>query len=375
LSETFSDYARRVMSGEERGPRAAALRAALACGEIPYSIATRFRNSLFDAGLRKPARLPRPVISVGNLTTGGTGKTPVVRWLAERLRESGMTVAILSRGYKAKPGELGDEQRMLADLLNQPGEQPVVIRADPNRLRAGTDVLRQHPDVDVFLLDDGFQHRQLARDFDLVLIDATEPFGFGRVLPRGMLREPLSGGLRRASAFLITRADAADGNTHAQIIRTLHSHHPAAPVYESVHAPTAFREAGRTDTIPLEAFRGRKWFAFCGIGSPQDFVRQLQALGGTCAGRRSFADHHHYTRQDVSEIVRDATASGAGLLVTTEKDWVKVAACGPIDLPVWRLDVEIRFKTHAAAAGLLESIKSAACSAASPAAAEPHGDR
>src|SRR5690349_5154687 len=125
-----------MMSGQAAGPRAVLTRTALRAMSIPYAAATRLRNWTFDAGIRKAARLPRPVISVGNITTGGTGKTPVVRWLAERLRESGEQVAVLSRGYKAKPGELGDEQRMLATLLNSSGDQPVHIRANPDRVGA-----------------------------------------------------------------------------------------------------------------------------------------------------------------------------------------------------------------------------------------------
>jgi tetraacyldisaccharide 4'-kinase len=362
LSPTFEHYARRVMSGEQRGPRAAVLRAAMSAASIPYALATAARGGLFNAGLRKPARLPRPVISVGNITTGGTGKTPVVRWLAEKLRQSSTTVAVLSRGYKAIPGELGDEQQMLEELLNRPGEQPVIVRANPSRLRAGKDVLQNHPGVGVFVLDDGFQHRQLARDFDLVLINAAEPFGFGHLLPRGMLREPLAGGLRRAHAFLLTRADHVDDAGRARIVETIRKHNASAPIYESVHAPTGFREPGRSDLLPLDALRSRRWFAFCGIGGPENFVRQLQKIGGTCVGHHGFADHHPYTSQDLETLSHKAASEGANLLVTTEKDWVKIAALRT-SLPVWRLDVEIRFPRKGDEANLLADVKRAIDSA------------
>jgi tetraacyldisaccharide 4'-kinase len=345
VSDTFEQYARRVMSGQATGPGAALLRAALSAAAVPYSLAVSLRNRSFDAGARKPARLPRPVISIGNITTGGTGKTPVVRWLAERLRSSGRPVAVLSRGYKAAaPGELGDEQRMLVNLLNRPGEPPVNVRADPNRFLAGEFVLREHPEVAAFVLDDGFQHRRLARDFDLVLIDATEPFGFGRVLPRGMLREPLSG-LRRADAFLLTRSDLAEAAGRARIADTLTRYNPASPVYESVHAPVGFRTSDSAELLSLDALRDRRWFAFCGIGSPETFVRQLTALGGTSAGHRAFADHHDYTAQHLADLASRAGAGGADVLVTTEKDWAKLAALAkPARVPpIWRLDVRIRF--------------------------------
>ena len=342
----FEHYARRVMSGDARGPRAAAIRAALTVASLPYACAVRFRNRRFDAGLRRPASLPRPVISVGNITTGGTGKTPVVRWLAERLRQSGKSVAILSRGYKAQPGALGDEQQMLASLLNRGDESPVIVRANPSRVTAGNDVLRDHPEVDVFLLDDGFQHRQLARDFDLVLVNAAEPFGFGRVLPRGLLREPLAG-LGRADAFLLTRRDTVSDAARAEIRDTLRQHNPTAPVFESVHAHTGFRVPGLgSASLPVGALTGHRWFSFCGIGDPKSFVRQLESLGGTPTGSRAFADHHPYNDADVRALRAEAAAAGADVLVTTEKDWAKLAALASVretGVPIWRVDVEVRF--------------------------------
>src|SRR3954468_13635910 len=145
----------RIVSGEATGLSPASVRAALSLAEPFYAAAARARNRGFDRGPTRVRRLPRPVISVGNLTAGGTGKTPVVRWLASRLRDDGRRVAVLSRGYKATPGSLGDEQRMLKSLLNGPGKVPVVIRADPDRYSAGIAALREHPEIDVFLLDDG----------------------------------------------------------------------------------------------------------------------------------------------------------------------------------------------------------------------------
>src|SRR4051794_36561894 len=178
----------RIVSGEATGVGPASIRALLSLAEPFYAAAAGARNRAFDRDPRKLRRLPRPVISIGNLTAGGTGKTPVVRWLASRLRDDGLRVAVLSRGYKATPGSLGDEQRMLESLLNGPGKVPVVIRADPDRYSTGVAALREHPEIDVFLLDDGFQHRRLGRDLDLVLVNMTEPFGYGHVLPRGLLR-------------------------------------------------------------------------------------------------------------------------------------------------------------------------------------------
>jgi tetraacyldisaccharide 4'-kinase len=343
-SETREQFARRVMSGEAPGAAASLLRAGLTLAEPFYAAVASARNRLFDAGMIRSVRLPRPVVSVGNITTGGTGKTPLVRWLAQRLRDHGKQVAVLSRGYKAAPGALGDEQLMLDRLLNGPGTANAVsVVANPDRVAAATALLRDRPGIDVFLLDDGFQHRRVRRDLDVVVISAASPFGYGRVLPRGMLREPMSG-LSRAGAFVLTHADAVEGSMLEEIERKVRRHNPRAPLHRSVHAPSVLRSDG--ESMPTDALRGRSWFAFCGIGDPGAFVRQLDSVGGRRAGWRAFADHHHYGRDDVTTIHEDAAAAGADVIVTTEKDWAKLGGLSPVagaTLPVWRVDVELRF--------------------------------
>jgi tetraacyldisaccharide 4'-kinase len=367
VNPAVEHYAQRVMSGAEPGARAALLRAGLSIAE-PFSATTaRVRNRLYDAGLLRTHRLPVPVVSVGNLTTGGTGKTPVVRWLAESLRSEGRRVAIISRGYRAAaPGQLGDEQLMLARQLNAPGRGPdVLIGAHPDRVAAAKAALRDNPGIDVVLLDDGFQHRRLARNFDLVLVSAANPFGYGRVLPRGLLREPLSG-LRRASAVLLTHADQAGEAERMSIERVIRQHAGDVPIYHAVHAPAGFhREAdgGGVRHGDLADLRGRRWFAFCGIGSPRTFLEPLERAGGEAVGRRVFGDHHAYSPDDWAVLVSEAKSAGADVLVTTEKDWVKVAplyaAAAPDHrLPVWRADVAIRFREGDESA-LLDRIRAA----------------
>ena len=352
-SETFDQFTRRVMSGEARGATAALLRAATSAAEPFYSLAASARNRLFDNGVFRSARLPRPVISVGNITTGGTGKTPLVRWLAARLRDHGKRVAILSRGYKAAPGSRGDEQLMLDRLLNGPGaSNPVSIVANPDRVAAATALLRDRPEVDLFLLDDGFQHRRVRRDLDLVVISATSPFGYGHVLPRGMLREPIRG-LSRAGAFVVTHADAVDPATLAQIEREVRRHNSDAPLYRAAHVQSALRRPDG-ELMPIAALRGCTWFAFCGIGDPQAFSKQLESTGGRRAGFRAFPDHYNYTADDVATLKRDAAAAGADVLVTTEKDWPKLSrlpATGEAkeEVPIWRADVELQFMADDAA--------------------------
>jgi tetraacyldisaccharide 4'-kinase len=353
---SFDHYLRRVMSGAERGPRAASLRAALAVAEPFYAAAVSLRNRMYDRRLLTVRTLPRPVVSIGNLTAGGTGKTPVVRWLASKLCEEGRRVAILSRGYRAAggAGALGDEQLMLDRLLNGPAAAPgapgtrstprVTIRAHPDRSAAADAALRECPDTDVFLLDDGFQHRRVARDLDVVLVNCTEPFGHGRVLPRGLLREPLSG-LRRAGAVVLTHADRVNEAGRAQIESEIRRRRPDVPIFRAAHAPVAFRTSD-SDASPLEALRARRVFAFCGLASPEAFERDVRNLSGSYAGHRWFADHHTYTPEDRAQIEASARAAGADVVVTTEKDWAKLADLSPPgreDLPVWRLDVAIQF--------------------------------
>lgn len=346
---SFEHYLRRVMSGAERGPRAAALRAALALAEPFYTSAVRLRNRGYDRNPAKVRRLPRPVVSVGNLTAGGTGKTPVVRWLAGHLRDDGRRVAVLSRGYGAAAGTPGDELRMLDALLDTPGQLPVILRADPDRFAAGEVALADHPDLDAFLLDDGFQHRALHRDLDIVLLHAAEPFGFGHVLPRGLLREPVAG-LRRAGAVVLTHATAADGGAIERILATIRRHNSGVPVYRCVHRPTCLREpaglGGGDVERPLAALAGRRVFAFCGIGNPAAFESTLVEFGGPLAGRHWFPDHHAYSPADLARVHAAARQAGATVLVTTEKDWVKLAPLPTArdeELPLWRLDVAAEF--------------------------------
>lgn len=332
------------MSGAATGWRPALLRGALSAAEPLYATTIAARNRLYDRRWIRINRLPRPVISIGNLTTGGTGKTPMVRWLAETLRSLGMTPAILSRGYRSTGTSLGDELEMLDRQLNNGPSAPVFVRANSDRFEAGRQVLREHPEIGVFILDDGFQHRRLARDVDLVLVSAVAPFGFGHVLPRGLLREPVSG-LRRADAVVITHADQASHDQLIQIEQRVRQVNTDIPVYRAVHAHTALQQSdGRA--VPISGLAGRRVFVFCGIGDPHTFEGQLRATGTDVVGSRFFADHYAYGDSDAAELHRDAIRCGAEALVTTEKDWVKLSHLRqPLNgLPVWRVDVRIRFE-------------------------------
>lgn len=340
---------RDVLSGSQRGPVPGALRLALAAIEPFYAGVTVLRNRLYDGGILRIAKLPRPVISIGNLTAGGTGKTPMVRWLAAKLRGAGMNVAALSRGYKSAAGHLGDEQIMLDRLLNAPPLKPITLAANPSRTAAAEAALRQRPEIDVFLLDDGFQHRRVTRDLDIVLLSAADPFGFNHVLPRGLLREPVSG-LKRAGAVVITHADRVPESSLLAIEQRVRWHQPHAPIYRAIHAHTGLRTTAASAALApdrsMDDLRGRRFFAFSGIGNPQVLRGQLESAGGTHVGSRWFADHHAYVAADLAQVQARAAELNADLLLTTEKDWVKVVelpSASAARPPIWRLDVELQF--------------------------------
>jgi tetraacyldisaccharide 4'-kinase len=335
----------RILSGEDRRWGASATRAALRLVEPFYAGVTAARNRLYDRGTLTSHPLPRPVISVGNITTGGTGKTPVVRWLAEQLAARGLRAVVLMRGYRAEQTGGSDEQRMLADYLA--GRAGVI--ANPDRLAGAAAAMQQDPPPDVFLLDDGFQHRRVRRDLDLVLIDATAPFGHGHVLPRGLLREPLRG-LRRAGAFLVTRSNLVEPAAVGVIEAQLRRWNPAAPVFRTEHALDGLKPtdvpAGEPPEFPMDDLLRRRFFVFAGIANPAALARQLEPYRASLAGARWFPDHHAYTSEQVTELSRAATESGAEIMITTEKDWVKLAALPgiPDAPPILRIELRLLFR-------------------------------
>ncbi|QOV92262.1 tetraacyldisaccharide 4'-kinase [Humisphaera borealis] len=349
---SFEHSIQRLMSGQAKGLFPSLGRSALACIEPLYRFEVNRRNRRFDRDASRARKLPKPVISVGNLTTGGTGKTPVIRWLAGALRDRGLNVGILARGYKAEPGTLGDEQRMLLAMLGGGTTTAgrVVIECDPDRHAAGLRALEREPAIDLFLLDDGFQHRRLHRDLDIVLLHAPEPFGYGHVLPRGLLREPITG-LKRAGIVILTSADAATPESRATTIAEIRQHNAGVQVVFERHEPTGLRSAGTPSDqpadVPLSALREKSAMCFSGLGSPGGFERQIRSLAGKYAGEHRFPDHHAYTADDVRMLQASGESAGAEVLVTTEKDWVKLAAIDGVadaKIPIWRLDVEARFE-------------------------------
>ncbi|MEW6544040.1 MAG: tetraacyldisaccharide 4'-kinase [Nitrospirota bacterium] len=302
---------------------------------VPYGLAVRARALLYRVGWLPSRRLPRPVVSVGNLTVGGTGKTPIVIWIAQRLTAQGMAVAVLSRGYRrrtrgsfllvsdgdtvlAGPADAGDEPYLIAQRC--PG---AVVAVGADRYRLGRWLLERSPrTIDCFVLDDGFQHLALCRDVDLLLVDATDADGLAGLLPAGRLREPLTAA-RRATAVLITRAESrAACETMARTIEAAGV--SGQPIFVRFR-PDGIVPVGGGSAQEAEVVAGRKALAFSGIANPRSFHETLAGLGVTLVDSLVFPDHHWYRAAELEEIRQRAARGGAELVLTTEKDAGKVA--------------------------------------------------
>jgi tetraacyldisaccharide 4'-kinase len=325
----------RIISHEDRSLRATAVRTILLPAEFAYTAAMRVRNLAYDLNCFKTVRLDIPVISVGNLTLGGTGKTPLVAWLARFFRQHNVRVTIISRGYGAASASRNDEAKALESLLPD-----VPHLQNPDRL-AAAQVAIQELAAQLIILDDAFQHRRLARDLDIVLVDALSPFGFGHVFPRGLLREPLSG-IRRAEVVVLSRADLVDQEVRDEIRATIQRLAPLADWAEVRHAPTVLVSAAGNH-LDLETLQGTRVAAFCGIGNPEGFRRTLKQLNYDLVDFRVFPDHHPYTRQDVHTLREWLEQSKAQVAICTEKDLVKIGLDRLGNTPLWALRVEINF--------------------------------
>lgn len=325
-----------LISGQRRGPLATATRLGLWLASWPYGFVARTRNTLFDLGRKRTYRAAVPVVSVGNLTLGGTGKTPCVEWVARFFREREVQVAILSRGYGSEQGR-NDEALVLEENLPD-----VPHLQGPDRVALAATAVEEL-ESELLVLDDGFQHRRLGRDLDVVLIDATRPPARDYVFPRGTLREPPSG-LKRAGAILLTRCDQVPTDEvealRAWVLRRV----PNVPVATTEHRPMELVGCdGATES--LELLRGKTVGAFCGIGNPQAFRHTLEALGAVVTDLRVFPDHHPYTCEDVDALGRWAEALPTGAaLATTQKDFVKLRVPALGGRPLWAVRVGLHFR-------------------------------
>ena len=339
---------------------------------VAYGAAGRARRALYRAGVLTVERVAAPVISVGNITAGGTGKTPLVEWLARAASREGRRVCILTRGYGREDAgkrvivsdgvrilagaiEGGDEPRLLAENLQR---HAVAVVSDANRVAAARWAL-EHLGSDAFILDDGFQHLRIARDLNILTLDATDPWGGGRLLPRGRLREPLVE-LKRADLIVITRAELAvdiedlraraeslsGGNCPVLIGRTATLR---IKLLEATQSEATGREAHEDARVP------QPLAAFCAIGNPQAFYTHARGAGLGITYTRTFADHHVYTQSDIDTCVLEAARHGARALLTTAKDAVKLRALN-FALPCYVLEIELKFEDEQRMRAILREV-------------------
>lgn len=311
------------------------LRAVLWVLSVPYGLAVRVRNLLYDSGLRPEHRVDKPVISIGNITVGGTGKTPAVEYVVRWFAEHGARPAILSRGYGSKDGRNDEALLLEAHLPDVPHRQ------HPDRFRAAIEAIKLD-NANVLVLDDGFQHRRLARFGDIVLVDATCPFGYGHLLPRGLLREPTKG-IRRADAIIITRCDLIEEAALSKLMERLDALAPVVPKATATHKPMAV--TAYPDGVAQEpsVIAGKRVGLFCSLGNPAAFKQTVEGLGAAVAWSTEFPDHHWYTETDIAAIIRPDNAAAVELFVTTEKDAVKLGNLWPRShkLMVLRVQMDI----------------------------------
>lgn len=324
----------RVVSGDEKGLLASVMLAILTMVSMVYAVGHLLRAAAYKLHLRRIRSLPRKVVSIGNLTVGGTGKTPFVEALARMVKEKSYKPVILSRGYGSADGAVSDEYMVLAENLPEVGHY-----THPSRYRAGMEAVgKENPDI--FLLDDGFQHWQLRRDLDIVLVDALNPFGYGRLTPRGMLREPLRA-LRRADVFVITRSNQAQVRVIDSLKQTLRRFNPEAPLVVTHHEVRGLRDVRTRKGRDVESLKGKKVLGFCGIGNPRAFHGLLVHLGVQVVAFHAFRDHQRYTPPFLGLVVKEAQLRGCSALVTTQKDAVKLRDY-ETELPILELLIGMR---------------------------------
>lgn len=324
---------RDIISGSRQGLVAPCARAVLAALEPAYGWVVRRKNRRFDSDHSPAVRVAAPVISVGNLTVGGTGKTPLVCWLARWLKKQGQQVTLISRGYGSKSGP-NDEALELAARL--PG---VSHLQNPDRVVAARQALDQNP-RQVLLLDDAFQHRRIARDLDIVLLDALEPFGYGHLLPRGLLREPVEG-LSRAQVIGLSRSDAVSESRREEIRQQVQKLAPEAIWMELAHQPSGLVDCGGK-SVGLASLRGQKVAAFCGIGNPAGFRHTLCQCGVDVVAMKEFPDHCTYGPAELRDL--EAWVSRCGEITTvlcTRKDLVKIPHKELGGVPLRAVEVEL----------------------------------
>ncbi|MDX1951545.1 MAG: tetraacyldisaccharide 4'-kinase [Verrucomicrobiota bacterium] len=364
-TESLETFILEVIFGQRRGTRAAIVRGLLTALSKVFGVAVKLRKFLYDFRLLRDSTLGIQVIAIGNLTVGGTGKTPVVEKFARVLQDEGRHVAILSRGYRSKPPPLrkrlinkllfreestpprvvsdgksllldsetaGDEPYMLASNLKD-----VVVLVDKDRVKSGRYAIEKFG-CDTLLLDDGFQYWKLrGRRRDIVLVDFQQPFGNERMLPRGTLREPPEH-LKRASTIFITKSD---GNTE-ELRKRIAKYNSTAGIIECIHAPLYFEDVFSGERYDLEFLKGKRAASLSGIAQPESFELSLAKLGAELVYSKRFADHHRFSQQEILNVINRSKKRQAQVIITTQKDAVRFPKIDRRDLPICFMRVEIK---------------------------------
>ncbi len=331
-----------LLSGRSNSLSSILMRAGLWCLSQPYSAVIWCRNLAYDRGWKSVRKASVPVVSVGNLTAGGTGKTPAVAMLARWFRDRNIRVGILSRGFGAGADGRNDEAKELEVLLPD-----VPHLQKPDRLSSAV-IATEELGMQLLLLDDGFQHRKIHRDLEIVLLDAREPFGFGYLLPRGLLREPIRT-LRRAHIVMATRADQVDSQRLAEIRTRVQRFNPKAAWLESEHRPTRLSNS-HGEVQDMDWLCGKNVLGICGLGNPSGFLQTLRSSGANVISSMTFPDHHDYLSEDIRMIEKQAKdlEIQCDAILCTGKDLAKIdtTRIGPYEL--WSLDIELTIRTGAA---------------------------
>lgn len=348
-SRASARYLERVVTGDERGAGSWVIRALLWPLSAVYALGLTVYLGLYRVGIRRRHRLPALVISVGNLTFGGTGKTPVVQSLCRILTSAGCSVVVLSRGHGGtakgcllvSDGESvlcdsrqsGDEPMLLARTL--PGV-PVIVGKD--RRRTG-ELACEKFSPDVIVLDDGLQYWQLHRDMDIVILNTAKPFGSGFVMPMGDLREP-PGALRRAGIVLLGNSRAVEPGELARLRKRVRALSPGAGCFPCRHVPVCLHRVSTGEKVEVNWLRRRTVAAFCGIGRPAAFIDMLESLGAYVARSVVYPDHHAYTDSDLAAVAAEARACGAEAIITTAKDLARLGN-NPALSDLYTLEIEM----------------------------------
>lgn len=368
--EKAEAYVLSVIEDRRHGFWPAVLRVFLWALSLVFHVLVQLRLWLYKVGIFRPHALGCQVISIGNLTVGGTGKTPIVEVFARTLQQSGRKVAILSRGYRKEedpllkrlwrvltfdvqetpPRVVSDGKHLLLDAALS-GDEPfmlaqnlpeVAVIVDANRVKAGQYAIKKLG-CDTLILDDGFQYLHLKHRLDIVLVDRTNPFGNRRLLPRGILREPISN-IHRAGFIFITKSNGDGAQELKQLLRR---YNPHAEISECRHSAKYLQDIYTKERISLDYLKGLPVAAVSGIASPKGFEDELIRLGARVLYHKRYADHHRYTQLEIIDVINKGLQRGAKIVVTTEKDAVRFPMLERRDLPLYFLRVEIEMLSGA----------------------------